>query len=691
MPPPSDSPLVPLRFKLPYPTELEFLEKFAGHLSRGGVFLGTRTAKPEGTRVAFEFVLSGGEQVLRGEGVVAKVVAADPKDPGIKPGMTIRFTRLDSRSRAIVDRAVALKQGTPEAAAPTAARLEAVPSTPDPAAEARRRRKESILAGPAVTATGGGGPSPIIGIDLGTTNCRVAVHVDGLVKLVPLEGKSTALPSVVAFDDRGRMLLGTRARAQLLVDPKSAIFGAKRLIGRRARSSKVRQIAQRLPYEIVADEAGDAAVKVGSRVLRAPELASFLLVEIKNRASDLLGREVKRAVICVPAYFNDRQRQAVREAGVMAGLEVERILSEPTAVAIAFGYGRGLARKRLLVYDLGGGTFDAAILEATGDDYDVIAAGGDNFLGGLDFDQRLADDLERRFEAQHGVKISDPLTRQRIRDGAETAKITLTEQAEARVRIPWAAGGTGGAPLDLDFPVTRAQFELLTSDLVARTFEVTQAVLEARQIKPSAVDEVILVGGQSQSPVVRQRIEKVLGRKVRTDVDPHDAVAIGAALLGRAIRDDDDGFISIRLNEVLSGAIGIGMQSGRFLPVLEKDTRLPCEKNCALPVVQGGSMRVGIYQGENVQAELNEYLGALTVETDARGEINVRFSVSRDGVLALSARSPDGRAAGVTFATDDAPDEVRRALLASAPLPGELEGENKGLLRGLAKLFGGKK
>jgi molecular chaperone DnaK len=674
----SDRP-IPLRLKLAYATEEEFLAKYASSLSRGGVFVATKNPKPLGTQLAFQFVLSNGTAVLSGQGSVVRSI---PPGGEAHSGMTLRFTALDPHSRALIDRAQALKSGKPEAPPPSAP--PAVKSSDRVAEERHRRRLAVFEAGGTVSSSTG--PEPILGIDLGTTICRAAVHQSGQVKLLALEGRGTALPSYVAFDEHGRLLLGTRAKAQLLVDPRSAIFGTKRLLGRRARAPRVREMAARFPYEIGADEQGDVEVRVQDQKLSPVKIASFLLSEIRNQASDALARPLSRAVLAIPAYFNDRQQHALRQAAHLAGLSVERIITEPAAVGIAYGHGRGLARKRLLIYDLGGGTFDASIIEATGDDFSVLAAGGDNFLGGLDFDQRLATWLEQRFcETENVPPIEDPLTRQRIHDAAETAKIALSEQTETLVHVPWVST-RGSAPLDLSLMVTRAQIEELTEDLVARTMDVTRTVLDARHISAAAVDEVIFVGGQSQAPRVHAALQETLGRNVPREVDPHNAVAIGAALVGHAIKEDDPGIFAVRFNDVLGSSIGIALADGSFSAVLERNTALPCERTCTFPAGASGALKLAIYQGESALADENEYLGMLQVETDGRAQIPVVFSVSRDGLLSLFTRSPEGERVAATLATADASDEVRRELLASAPLPEE-EHEHR-LLGGIKKLFG---
>jgi molecular chaperone DnaK len=672
---------IPLRLKLSYSTEEEFLVRFGPSLSQGGVFVSTKNPKPQGALLAFQFVLADGTTVLAGEG---KVVRSTPPGGEGRPGMVLRFIDLDSHSRKLIDRATAVRQGIPEAPRPAQAPLV---STPD-AADERRRRRQAIFAAMQVQ-TSPSGPEPVLGIDLGTTICRAAVHHGGQVKLLPLEGSSTALPAYLALDERGRMLLGTRAKAHQLVDPRSTVFGTKRLLGRRARAPKVREMAARFPYEIGADEEGNATIKLGQSVLSPVEIAAYLLAETRSRASETLGRPVTRAVVCVPAYFNDTQHHAIRQAAQLAGLTVERVLTEPAAVGIAYGHGRGLARKRLLVYDLGGGTFDASAIEVTGDEFTVIAAGGDNFLGGLDFDLRIADRLEERFrETTGGGPVEDPMTRQRIRDAAETAKIALSEKNETRVHVPWVAHH-GSAPVDLNIVLDRDTFERLTGDLVERTLFVTQAVLDAKQLHPSAIDEVVLVGGQSLTPLVHASLEAMLGRSVPREVDPQNAVAIGAAIVGRAIRDDDPSVFALRFTEVLSSPIGIALADGRFSKVLDANTPLPCEKTCVLPARPGEGLELAIYQGERALADENEYLGALRLQNEVRTEVNLVFSISRDGVLSLFLRTEEGERIALMLATADAPEEVRREMLAAAPLPDE-EPKDKGLFGGIKKLLGRK-
>jgi len=693
-----DLKLVPLRIRLPYTSEAEFVERYGANVARGGVFISTRAAKAEGTGISFEFVLKDGSRLLRGEGVVQKS-HLDPS--GALTGMTVRFTRLDTASKALIDRILAVRGGLGAAASPEPAPAPTAPATPvSTPAPAQVAKAPGPPAGPAASPIAAHAPGPattaageevVLGIDLGTTNSRVAIVQDGVAHLVSLgpDGRTFAIPSVVALDEKGRFLVGARAKALVLADPANTVYGAKRLMGRRARSRKIRELSKRFAYRIVPDQEGDAGVELRGKVYALPEVAAMLLKELRESVQNLLGHQVSRAVLCVPAYFNDHQRAAMLEAGKLAGLDVLRLVNEPSAVALAFGHGRGLARKRILVYDLGGGTFDASVVELTGDDLEVVTTGGDNFLGGLDFDVRLAQQLASRLPEDVRTRVDDSqLSAQRILDAAEQAKIALSDVESCPVRLPFAIARADGSPVDLDTVATRATLEEVTSDLVERTIEVTLAVLEAGGLKPQGLDEVLLVGGQSRAPLVRRRIEEVLGKKVRADVDPHGAVAVGAAYLGQAILHRALGKPGPSLSEVLSAPIGIGQRGGSMRRVLEKNTRLPAEKTIALPVKAGQPLGVAVFQGTSTVAEENEYLGAINTSSDRAGELTLKFVVSQDGRLDLSAVGPTGKKTEVALTTSDASDDTRAALLAQAPLPGEEAGSQGGLFKGLRKLFG---
>ena len=731
--------LTPLRIRLPYGSEAEFIERYGANVSRGGVFIATRALRPDATGISFEFVLKDGSRLLRGEGVVQVAPAGEGE---ARAGMTVRFTRLDSRSKALIDRILAARSGLGEAQPPAVVEAAQPPTSaaqpqparpapiaagaagpgdspvpppfeallaqaepesgraPSPAGEPEAAKRSTRPPGTkgetpgpdrGVSARSKATPEVVLGIDLGTTNSRVAVARDGTARLIPLgsDGRTLAIPSVVSLDEKGRFLVGARAKAQILVDPGNTVYGAKRLMGQRARSRKVREMTQRFAYTVVPDMNGDAGVELGGRVYSLSELAAMLLGELKDAAQNYLGHEVSRAVLCVPAYFSDHQRAAMLEAGRLAGLTVERLVNEPSAVALAFGHGRGLARKRILVYDLGGGTFDASVVELTGDDLEVVTTGGDNFLGGLDFDVRLARQLIDTLPEDVRSKLDESsLAAQRVLDAAEQAKIALSDVDSFQVRVPFALHRPDGSPVDLDAAVTRAGLEAATADLVERTLEVTRMVLDAGALKPGGLDEVLLVGGQSRAPLVRRRLEEVFGRVIRAEVDPHSAVAVGAALLGDSLLQRQQGKTGASLSEVLSMPIGIGVRGGGMSRVLEKNTRLPTVKTISVPVQANQPIGIAVFQGTSAVAEENDYLGSLQTSSDRGGELTVKFAVSPDGRLDLTAAGPTGRKVAVTVATADASDETIAKLLAEAPLPGQAPDSPSGLFRGLRKLLG---
>jgi len=752
---PNEPRLVPLRVRLPYATEAEFLDKYGSNVARGGIFIATRALKPEGTQLSFEFVLADGRRLLRGDGVVVKTQV---DEGGSRSGMTVRFARLDAASKALVDRVIAHRSGavepedvrpveppaakappspspkphfspgaaaaaavsaapkaTPEppAAAPKAAQPEPAPAPEPPApAEAsapaappkkaqpepapapevpKPRRRPSLIDIPVAQPSPSAElPKAVIGIDLGTTNARVAVFRGGRAELIPLapDGRN-AIPSCVAIGPDGGFLVGDAARTRMITDPRCGVFAAKRFLGQRARSPRLRAEAAKLPYALVADAAGDAGALLGDRVYTLPQVSAALLSVMKDAAEKFLGHAVGRAVLCVPAYFTDHPRTAMREAGRLAGLEVLRIFNEPSSVALAFGYGKALPRKRILVYDLGGGTFDASVVEVTGDDLEVVATGGDNFLGGMDFDARISDALAKRFERAESRPLDpSPAAALRLREASELAKIALSDRELTQVHVAQASARPDGTPLDLRVELTRSELEEITQDLVDRTLQVTHDVLGSAGLTAQSLDEVLLVGGQTRAPLVRRRVGEALGKALRTDVDAHAAVALGAAILGHALLESDRGKRGVTLSEVLSAPIGVATRGGGFRPVLQRNTRLPAEKTVLIPAKPGQLVSVAIYQGTSERAEHNEYLGCLEAAADRAGELAVRFSVAADATLELEAIGAGGRPVQLTLSTADASDEVKAALLEQAPLPGEPEDGGRGLLRGFKKLFG---
>lgn len=830
--------LLPLRIRLPFTTEEEFIEKYGSNVARGGLFLATRSPKPEGTGLSFELVLANGARLLRGEGTVVKSQAEGPR-----AGMTVRFVRLDAQSKALIDRVMALRnpsgerpaEPAPAPPAPPAAKAPVpqapapqapVPQAPAPApeqapttgrsgrpvisAEALRQRaamprptpsrpgipavtvpttppapaepppvhespppvaeqpapvvperpsspgiprpttqdlianavlehlapdepseeleaaaprpppvaeppapapveppampvarenppvpeapreeprrpttpevkrgRRTILDVPAPAPVTAAPPDVVLGIDLGTSRARVAVHYQGQLQLIPI-GETPVLPSLVTVDAAGQLLVGEPARAEAGRAPAHAVHGLPRFLGRRARSPLVRALAGPLPFPLSAGPLGDASVELHGRGLVLPELAAQLLRELKSAAARFLGHEVTRAVLCVPAHFDDRQRAAMREAGTLAGLHILRILNAPSAAALAFGHGRGLARKRLLLVELGGGGLDVSVVQLTGDDLEVITTGGDPTVGGMDFDARLAEAIASDLQAQGLPRPESPAAWVPLLTAAEAAKVALSEQDSVSIPLP------GGLP---PFTLDRERLEALTADLVQRVTLVVRQVLESSALTPQGLDEVLLLGGQGRSPLVRRRLEESLGVPVRADVEATHPEALGAALLGQGILDAEAGKPGATVSEVLSVPIGVGERGGTLRRVLERNTRLPAEKTLGVPV-QPGPLVLTLFQGPSPVATENEYLGSLLFTIERPGEAEVHFSLSQDGTLSLSATLPGMKRQAVTLAAAMPEDAELEAFLTRSPLEGDPGTRPSGLLSGLRKLFG---
>jgi uncharacterized protein (TIGR02266 family) len=877
--------LLPLRIRLPYATAEEFVEKYGSNVARGGLFIATRSPKPEGTGLAFELVLVDGGRLLRGEGVVVRTQTEGPR-----AGMTVRFVRLDAFSKALIDRIVSRRNpGTPPAPEPAPAPAQApapeqprgeetpapgkrgrpvisaealrkqaalapkpaatgpapkpaapaapkpaapvapkpsapgaqqpaakapakpapapppapvkppvavepepaptapTPAAPEPAAptlavgpttqdlianavldhlapdapepstydvlelepvapappapaplvqappapveppvsaapeppvpmpveppapapvepreppavlpevtrenppvpeeprrspspelKGRRRAILDVPVSPPVTAAP---PEVVLGIDLGTSLARVAIHHQGTLQLIPL-GEARSLPSLVAVDEWGQFLVGTAARAEAERAPRHAALGLRRFLGLRARSPLVRALGGPLPFPLVAGPHGDASIELRGSGHLLPELSARLLRELRSAATRFLGHEVTRAVLCVPAYFDDRQRAAMREAGTLAGLNVLRILNTPSAAALAFGHGRGLARKRILVVELGGGGLDVSVVQLTGDDLEVITTGGDPTVGGMDFDARIAEALASDLQAQGVPRPEHPFDWAPLFTAAEAAKVALGEQEQVSVPLP------GGRPtLSLD----RERLEALTADLVQRITLFVRQVMESSALTPQGLDEVLLLGGQGRSPLVRRRLEESLGVPVRADVDATHSAALGAALLGQGILDAHAGKPGATVSEVLSVPIGVAERGGTLRRVLERNTRLPAEKTLVIPVPAPGPLTLALFQGLSSVATENEYLGTLAFSLERPGEAEVHFSLSQDGTLLLAATLPGGKRHPVTLAADMPEEAELEAVIARSPLEGEPETRPGGLLSGLRKLFG---
>jgi molecular chaperone DnaK len=541
----------------------------------------------------------------------------------------------------------------------------------------------------------GAAKGPIIGIDLGTTNSCAAVVKDGKAFIIPSREGYNTIPSVVAVSDKGKLLVGHPARGQMLINPKNTVYGAKRLVGRQFNSPVVNDLVGRFAYEITAGPRGEAAVKLGGQIYSLQKVSSLVLSEVKNIAQQWLGCEVSRAVITVPAYYNDNQRQAVRAAGALAGFDVERIVNEPTAAAIAFAHGRKL-EARVLVYDLGGGTFDTSVLELHGNVYEVISTGGDTFLGGVDFDRALVEELLRRFKEKHGVEFQgDRVAWQRIADAAERAKIALSERLTTQVNVPFVTL-LGDKPADIDTTVTRAELEKLTEGLIDRTLRVCDDVLTNCGLKISDIGELLLVGGQSRMPLVREKIRAFFGREASRAVHPDEAVALGAALLADSIQSGEIG--GMVLVDVLPMSIGVGLPGGRFKKVVERNTSLPHKKTYSIWTSEDHqkTLEIPIFQGEAGRAQDNEYLGTLVVPdlppgTKGNVVFDIIFAISAESILTVTAEERGtARTVTATFSTQDTPETVRRRLAGEGgEEPPSLDEDDKGKRPGWVKrLFG---
>ncbi|MBX7098025.1 MAG: Hsp70 family protein [Myxococcaceae bacterium] len=529
----------------------------------------------------------------------------------------------------------------------------------------------------------------IVGIDLGTTNTLVATVKNRVPRVVPTDKGSLILPSVVARTLKGDLLVGGAAKDQMVTNPKSTVYGAKRLIGRQFDSKVVQELKNYFSYPIVAGKEGEAAVELGGTVYSLPEVSSFVLAQAKVIAEQFLGGPIAEAVISVPAYYNDNQRQAVKEAGKLAGLTVKRIVNEPTAAALAYGFNRGLDQK-ILVYDLGGGTFDVSVLQVTGNVFEVLATGGDTFLGGVDFDNRIIDYVLESFRKETKIDLSQlPIAMQRIKNAAEAAKIDLTLIPNVVIELPF-IDERKGKPIDLRVPLSREQLNALTADLVDRTFAICDEVLTEQGIARSSIDEVILVGGQSRMPLVQQRITQHFGRPPRKGVHPDECVALGAALLGDSLDQID----AVTLLDALSMPIGYALPTGRFRKIVEKNHRIPTTKSFRLPAPSDPSspfIELEIFQGDSELVVDNEYLGTVKVPAAAAGK-RVDFKLDEECLLHVLVEEVQGPRE-VELATRDTPAVLKKAIaeeLAKRTPREEKAAEAKGgLISSLKRMFGG--
>ncbi|WP_141621684.1 Hsp70 family protein [Myxococcus sp. AB036A] len=560
------------------------------------------------------------------------------------------------------------------------ARTESEPTPPVPQdADVPRNRRRALLEVPIPQpASTPALPEVVLGIDLGTSHARVAVVQDGMPKLIPLPGTTTTdLPALIAVNGTGDLVVGTTAQTEGQRAPRRAISGLKRLLGLKPRSPQLRWLAPLLPFPVTTDTNGDSAVEVRGRVISPTLFTAMLLRELKHAAATHLGRKATRAVICAPTHFTDRQCAALREAATLAGLDAQRILIAPAAAALAYAHGRGLARKRVLVVDLGGGGLQVCVVQVTGDDLEVITTGGDATLGGMDFDARIAEAIASDLSEQGVPKPDHPFDWAPLRTAAESTKVALSSQEQVDVALP-----SGTVP-----PINRERVEALTADLAQRVTTVVRDVLESNALSPQGLDAVLLVGGQSAAPLVRRRLEESLGVSVRDDVDTRGSVALGAALLGQGLLLAAAGKPAATVSEVLSSPLAVAERGGTLRRVLDRNTRLPATKTLVLPTVPG-PLELALFQGAATQTSEAEYLGRLTLNVERAGEVELHLTLSVDGALSLEATLPGVKRHVVSLATEHLDDATYDALIARSPLVPEPERRPGGVLSGLKKLFG---